>query len=432
MVAAKRAIRRNLGAAIVAVLMLGSVAGALSVYVPIEGAVVASGVVAVESNLRKVQHPTGGIVGALHVREGQKVEAGDVLLRLDDTTTKANLSIVLNELTAFRARHARLQAERDGRAEPDFPADLSQRARTEPDIHQILAGERTLFLTRATTKQGQKQQLGERVKQLKEEITGFKEQMGSFVKQLVVASDELKDLGDLHDRGLAQRPRITSLQREILRNEGTVGDIKSKIAQSMGKIAETELQVLQLDRELANEVAREIREVETKVSELQERRTAAEDQLRRIDIRAPISGFVHQLNAHTVGGVISPSEPIMLVVPISDSLIVEARVGPTDIDQVRLGQDTRIRFSAFNQRTTPEVTGKLFRIAGDLIRDPQSAQAFYAVGIKVSEDELSKLKELRLVPGMPAEVYIKTGERSVVSYLVRPLLDQMQRALRED
>lgn len=432
MVAAKRAIRRNLGAAIVAVLMLGSVAGVLSVYVPIEGAVVASGVVAVESNLRKVQHPTGGVVGALHVREGQKVEAGDVLLRLDDTMTRANLSIVLNELTAFRARHARLQAERDGRAEPAFPADLSQRAGSEPDIHQIIAGERTLFLTRATTKQGQKQQLGERVKQLREEITGFNEQMGSFVKQLVVASDELKDLGDLHSKGLAQRPRITSLQREILRNEGTVGDIKSKIAQAMGKIAETELQVLQLDRELANEVAREIREVETKVAELQERRTAAEDQLKRIDIRAPISGFVHQLNVHTVGGVISPSEPIMLVVPASDSLIVEARVGPTDIDQVRLGQDTRIRFSAFNQRTTPEVTGKLFRIAGDLIRDPQSGQGYYAVGIKVSEDELSKLRELKLVPGMPAEVYIKTGERSVASYLVRPLLDQMLRALRED
>ena len=248
--------------------------------------------------------------------------------------TRANLSIVLNELTAFRARHARLQAERDGRAEPDFPADLSQRARTEPDIHQIIAGERTLFLTRATTKQGQKQQLGERVKQLREEITGFKEQMGSFVKQLVVASDELKDLGDLHGQGLAQRPRITSLQREILRNEGTVGDIKSKIAQSMGKIAETELQVLQLDRELANEVAREIRRGRD-----QGRRVAGAQDRRRgpaqaLDIRAPISGFVHQLNAHTVGGVISPSEPIMLVVPVSDSLIVEARVGPTDIDQI--------------------------------------------------------------------------------------------------
>jgi HlyD family secretion protein len=165
---------------------------------------------------------------------------------------------------------------------------------------------------------------------------------------------------------------------------------------------------------------------------LQERRTAAEDQLKRIDIRAPISGFVHQLNVHTVGGVISPSEAIMLVVPVSDSLIVEARVSPTDIDQIRLGQNTRIRFSAFNQRTTPEVTGKLYRVAGDLIRDPQSAQAYYAVGIKVSDDELSKLRGLKLVPGMPAEVYIKTGERSVASYLVRPLLDQMQRALRED
>lgn len=425
-------IRRNLTAALLVVLLLGGTAAAWSIYVPLEGAVVASGVVVVESNLRKVQHPTGGVIGALNVREGQRVEAGEVVVRLDDTTTRANLGIVLNELTALRARLARLRAERDGRGEPAFPGDLQSRILNEPEIAQALEGERTLFRTRATTKVGQKQQLGERVKQLRDEIIGLNEQMDALLKQLVIVRDELKDLGDLHERGLAQRPRITSLQREILGKEGTVGEIKARIAQSLGKVTEIELQILQLDRELANEVAKETREVETKISELGERKTAAEDQLKRIEIRAPISGMVHQLTVHTVGGVVSASEPIMLVVPVADNLIVEARINPADIDQLQLGQETRIRFSAFNQRTTPEILGNVFRVAPDLIREQQTGLAYYVAGIRVAPDELAKLMSLKLIPGMPAEVYIKTGERTLASYLLRPLIDQMQRALKEE
>jgi HlyD family secretion protein len=427
-----RGIRRNLLTALLVVLLLGGTATTWSLYVPLEGAVVASGIVVVESNLRKVQHPTGGVVGVLNVREGQRVEAGDVVVRLDDTTTRANLAIVLNELTALRARLARLRAERDGNGEPGFPDDLLEGSATEANISQVLDGERTLFRARAATKSGQKQQLGERIKQLKDEITGLNEQMDALVKQLVVARNEFSDLSALHDRGLAQKPRITALQREIFSKEGTVGEIKARMAQSLGKIAETELQVLQLDRELANEVAKELREVETRIAELGERKTAAEDQLKRIDIRAPISGMVHQLNVHTIGGVISASEPIMLVVPAADTLIVEARVNPADIDQLQLGQETRVRFSAFNQRTTPEISGVVFRIAGDLIKEQQTGLAYYTAGIRVEPAEIAKLKGLKLLPGMPAEAYIKTGERTLASYLLRPLLDQMQRALRED
>jgi HlyD family secretion protein len=251
-------------------------------------------------------------------------------------------------------------------------------------------------------------------------------------KQLVIAHEELGILTDLFERGLVQKPRVTALQREVLAKEGTVGELKAKVAQSLGKIAEIELQTLQLDRELANEVAKEIREAETKIADLGERKTAAEDQLMRIDIRAPISGIVHQLNVHTVGGVISPSEPIMMVVPDTDNLIVEVRVNPSDIDQLRLGQETRIRFSAFNRRTTPEVRGTVFRIAGDLIREPQTGLAYYTAGVRVEPGELARLKDLKLVPGMPVEAYIKTGERTLANYLLRPLLDQVQRAMRED
>jgi HlyD family secretion protein len=431
MIQTVRAIRRNLLVALLVVLLLGGTAMAWSLYVPLEGAVVASGVVVVESSLRKVQHPTGGVVGTLNVREGQLVEAGEVVVRLDDTTTRANLAIVVNELTALRARLARLRAERDGLGAPLFPEDLLLRV-GEPEITQVLEGERTLFATRAGTRGGQKQQLGERIKQLKDEITGLHEQTEALVKQLEVAREEFTDLSALHERGLAQKPRITALQREIFSKEGTVGEIKARVAQSLGKITETELQVLQLDRDLANDVAKEIREVETKIAELGERKVAAEDQLKRIDIRAPISGIVHQLSVHTVGGVISASEPIMLIVPVADTLIVEARINPQDIDQLRLGQETRIRFSAFNQRTTPETMGVVFRIAGDLIREQQTGLAYYTAGIRVEPGELAKLKGLKLVPGMPAEAYIRTGERTLASYLLKPVLDQVQRALRED
>jgi HlyD family secretion protein len=427
-----RRIRRNLLTALAVVLLLGGTAVAWSIYIPLDGAVVASGIVVVETNLRKVQHPTGGVIGALNVREGQLVGAGEVVVRLDDTTTRANLGIVLNELTALRARLARLRAERDASGEPRFPEDLLERLAGEPDIAQVLNGELTLFRTRAATKAGQKQQLGERIKQLKDEITGLNEQTDALIKQLVVARDEFTDLSALHDRGLAQKPRITALQREIFSKEGTVGEIKARVAQSLGKITETELQVLQLDRDLANEVAKEMREVETKIAELGERKTAAEDQLKRVDIRAPISGMVHQLNVHTVGGVVSASEPIMLVVPAADTLIVEARINPQDIDQLQLGQETRIRFSAFNQRTTPEITGVVFRIAGDLIKEQQTGLAYYTAGIRAEPSELAKLKGLKLLPGMPAEAYIKTGDRTLASYLLKPLHDQMQRALRED
>jgi HlyD family type I secretion membrane fusion protein len=412
MIDTARHIRRNLAAALGVALLLGGTAAGWSACAPLEGAVVASGSVVVESSLRKVQHPTGGIVGTLNVREGQSVEAGQVLMRLDDTVTRANLGIVLNELTAVTARLARLQAERDG-GEPMFPAGLQTRANREADIAGVLEGELALLRVRSTVRSGQKQQLGERVKQLKDEIAGLNEQKDALARQLDIAREELKDLGDLHARGLAQRPRITSLQREILGKEGTIGEIKARVAQTQGRIAETELQVLQLDREFVREVAKEIREVETRIVELDERRIAAEDQLRRIDVRAPISGTVHQLAVHTVGGVISASEAIMLVVPAAEALIVEARVNPADIDQLRPDRETRIRLSAFNRRTTPELTGRVLRVAGDLTKDQQTGLAYYLAGIRIDPTELAKLADLKLVPGMPAEVYIKTGERTL-------------------
>ncbi len=425
------AITRHLKLGLAAILLLGGTATAWSLAVKLDSAVVTQGTVVVESNVKKVQHPTGGVIGAVNVREGQRVTEGDVVVRLDETATRSALGIVLNELTSTRARVARLTAERLGATRITFPADIVTRALTDPEAKAVIEGEMQLFASRITTRNGQKAQLSERIGQLRQEIKGLADQQKSLEIQLQVARDELKGLSGLKAKGLTTIPRITALDREIARNDGALGDTVARVSSSRGKIAETELQILQLDKDQASEVAKDLREAETKVGELQERRITAEDQLRRIDIRAPITGLVLQLAVHTVGGVINQTEPLMLIVPESDRLIVEVRIQPQDIDQVHTGQPARVRFTAFNQRTTPELMGTLFRVAGDLTKEQQTGQSYFTGGIAIEESELRKLNGLKLVPGMPADAFIKTGERTMASYLVKPLSDQMQRSMRE-
>lgn len=425
------AIARHLKLGLAAILLLGGTATAWSLAVKLDSAVVTQGTVVVESNVKKVQHPTGGVVGAVNVREGQRVTEGDIVVRLDETATRSALGIVINDLTATRARVARLTAERLGATRITFPPDIITRALTDLEAKGVIEGEMQLFASRITTRNGQKAQLTERIGQLREEIKGLADQQKSLEIQLRVARDELNGLRGLKAKGLTTIPRISALDREIARNDGALGDTVSRMSSSRGKIAETELQILQLDKDQASEVAKDLREAETKIGELQERRITSEDQLRRIDIRAPISGVVHQLAVHTVGGVINQTEPIMLIVPESDRLIVEVRIQPQDIDQVHIGQPARVRFTAFNQRTTPELMGTLFRIAGDITKEQQTGQSYFTGGISIDESELRKLKELKLVPGMPADAFVKTGERTMASYLVKPLADQMQRSLRE-
>ena len=425
------AITRHLKLGLAAIILLGGTATAWSLAVKLDSAVVTQGTVVVESNVKKVQHPTGGVIGAVNVREGQRVTEGDIVVRLDETATRSALGIVLNELTATRARVARLTAERLGATRITFPPDIITRALTDLDAKGVIEGEMQLFASRITTRNGQKAQLTERIGQLRQEIKGLADQQKSLEIQLQVARDELNGLRGLKAKGLTTIPRITALDREIARNDGALGDTVARMSSSRGKIAETELQILQLDKDQASEVAKDLREAETKVGELQERRITAEDQLRRIDIRAPITGVVHQLAVHTIGGVINQTEPLMLIVPESDRLIVEVRIQPQDIDQVHIGQPARVRFTAFNQRTTPELMGTLFRVGGDLTKEQQTGQSYFTGAIAIDEGELRKLNGLKLVPGMPADAFVKTGERTMASYLVKPLSDQMQRSMRE-
>lgn len=428
----ERTIRRQVRIGLGAIVLLCGATTAWSVAAKLDSAVVTQGTVVVESNIKKVQHPTGGVVGSIHVKEGQRVKEGDVVVRLDETATRANLSIVMNELTATRARVARLVAERAGATHVAFPTDLIARAQADGEVKAMIEGEMQHFASRLTTRLGQKAQLQERIGQLTQELKGFAEQQRSLEIQLKVARDELVPLRGLEAKGLTTRPRITALEREIARNDGQLGEVTARISATRGKVAETELQVLQLDKDHATEVSKELREGETRINELQEKRTAAEDQLRRIEIKAPIDGLVHQLAVHTVGGVVSQTESLMLIVPETDRLIVEIRIQPQDIDQVHKGQPTRVRFTAFNQRTTPEVWGTLHRVAADLTRDQQTGQSFFSGAVIIDESELkTKLAGLKLIPGMPADAFIKTGERTLASYIMKPLADHMQRSLRE-
>jgi membrane fusion protein, type I secretion system len=404
--------------------------GGWAATMPISGALIASGSIVVDSNVKKVQHPSGGVVGELRVRDGDRVKAGDIVARLDQTVTGANLAIVTKGLDELTARKARLASERDGADAVIFPQELTDRS-TEAGIAQILQGERKLFELRRSARSGLKLQLREQSAQLSEEIAGLTGQQQAKAREITLITRELEGVRDLFKKALVPITRLTQLEREATRLEGEQAHLAAAIAQAKGKIAEIELKVIQIDQDLGSEVAKEMREIDAKIGELIERKIAAEDQLQRIDIRAPQDGTVFQLSVHTVGGVITPGETIMLIVPDDDSLMVEAKVSPHEIEQVRLDQKTVLRFSTFNLATTPEIDGYVRRISADTTTDQRTGQTYYTIRIAIPAEELSQIQTVKLVPGMPVECFIQTGERTVISYLLKPLRDQMTRTFRE-
>jgi HlyD family secretion protein len=404
---AQRSIRSHLLGGLAVVALLAGGVGGLAATTELSGAVIAPGSLVVDSNVKKVQHPTGGVVGELRARDGDKVKAGDIVVRLDETITQANLAIVVKSLNELQSRLARLEAERDNVDTIVFPAELVARA-GDPELARSMTGERNLFEFRKSARAGQKAQLRERIAQLKEEIQGLTGQVAAKKRETELIGQELEGVRDLWRKNLVQIQRVTALERDAARLEGERGQLIASTAQAKGKISEIELQILQIDQDLRSEVAKDLREVQGKIAELVERKVAAEDQLKRIDIRAPQNGMVHQSTVHTVGGVITPGEAIMLIVPEADALTVEAKLAPQDIDQVRVGQTAALRFSAFSQRTTPELDGV----------------------VTLSESELARLQGLRLVPGMPVEAFIRTGERTVLSYVMKPFTDQITRSFR--
>ncbi len=418
------------GIAIVGLVTFGI--GGWAATMELSGAVVGQGVVVVDSSVKKVQHPSGGIVGELRVRDGDRVKAGDIVVRLDETQTRANATIITKSFDELMARQARLEAERDNLDAVVYPDTLLERAReANSEALRSTTAERMLFDLRRQARNGQKAQLKERSSQLQDEIKGYTGQADAKQREVEFVHRELEGVKSLWEKKLVPVTRLTALERDTARLEGERSQLAGMIAQAKGKIAEIELQIIQIDQDLRTEVGKDLIETRSKLSELAERRTAAVDQLNRVDIRAPQSGRVHQLSVHTVGGVIAPGEQIMLIVPDADALAVEVRISPRDIDQVYMGQPAFMRFAAFNQQTTPEIEGEVSLVSADLTQDPRTGAGYYMARVMLKPDAVEKLGNAKIVPGMPVDVFIQTGGRTALSYLVKPLRDQAQRAFRE-
>jgi HlyD family secretion protein len=426
----RSSIRLHLIIGLAVVIVLAGGLGGWASTAQISGALIAPGAIVVESSVKKVQHPTGGVVGELLARDGDLVKAGDVVVRLDDTVTKASLAIVTKNLDGLLARAARLQAEQQGLDKVVFPQALLARA-DDPDVKNVIASETKLFEVRTSGRVGQKQQLHERVRQLNEEIGGLTAQEKAKDQEIALVEKELVGVSALYDQHLVQISRLTTLQRDAARLNGERAQFIASRAQARGKITETELQIIQVDKDLVSEVSKDLRETNDKIGEFVERKVTAEDQLRRTDIRAPQDGMVLQSTVHTVGGVISAGDAIMMIVPQTDDLSVEAKVNPQDIDKLQIGQKTLLRLSAFNQRTTPELNGVVSRVSPDVTTDQRTGQSYYTIRASIPPEELARLGDVRLIPGMPVEAFVQTGDRTLLSYLIKPLQDQLMRSFRE-
>jgi len=427
---ANESIRRHVIAGSVLVGLLAFGLGGWASTAEISGALIVQGDVVVDSNIKKIQHPTGGVVGQLFVHDGDHVKAGQILIRLDETVTQANLAIVTKGLTELYARKARLVAELNGDATVAVPKELADHM-DSPDVQDAMASERKLFELRRQDRAGQKKQLQERVTQLQQEIAGLTAQQDAKDKEIGLIEQELQGVRDLYAKNLVQLNRLTSLERDEAQLQGARGQLVAQAAEAKGKIAETQLQVIQVDEDLASDVAKELRETDSKIGEFVERKITAEDQLKRTDIRAPQDGIVFQLTANTVGGVIAAGDSIMMIVPEDDKLQVEAKVDPKDIDDVQFDQPVVLRFTSFNVRTTPEIDGKVVRISADTTTDQRTGRSYYSVRIAMAGDEIKRLGDVKLTPGMPVDAYIETGERTMLSYLLKPLRDQLMQSFRE-
>jgi HlyD family secretion protein len=427
---ARPSIRLHLIVGLAVVVVLAGGLGGWASTAEISGALIAPGSIVVESSVKKVQHPTGGVVGEVRAHDGDVVKAGDVVVRLDDTVTRASLAIVTKSLDGLWARAARLEAEQQGLDRIVFPPMLLDRA-SDPDVKNVMASESKLFEVRTTGRIGQKAQFRERVTQLKEEIAGLEAQEKAKDQEIALVEKELVGVRSLYDQHLVQMTRMTTLERDAARLSGERAQYIASRAQARGKITETELQIIQVDKDMVSDVSKDLRETNEKIGEFVERKVTAEDQLRRTDIRAPQDGMVEQSTVHTVGGVITAGDAIMMIVPQADDLQVEAKVNPQDIDKLQIGQKTLLRLSAFNQRTTPELNGLVTRVSPDVTTDQRTGQSYYTIRVSMPPEEVARLGEVKLIPGMPVEAFVQTGDRTMLSYLIKPLKDQLMRAFRE-
>ncbi|MBR0819833.1 HlyD family type I secretion periplasmic adaptor subunit [Bradyrhizobium liaoningense] len=405
--------------------------GGWAAWAMLEGAVVAAGTVKVDQNLKEVQHRDGGIVKTLSVRQGDQVREGQVLATLDDVQIKAEHLIVRAQLVEALGRRARLMAERDNLTSVEFPDDMH--ALFPSTAGSVIHGEARLFAGNKTARDSQKEQLELSIAQTGEEIRGMAARLAAKEEEGRLVGAEREKLQSLFERKIVEYQRVYTSQRDYARIMGEQGEIQASIARAKVRTSEIRVQIIAVDQNASTEAQKDLRTVEARIAELQERKLAIEDRLSRTEIRSPASGYINELFAYTVGGVITPAAKIATVVPENADLKFEIRVSPADIDQVRVGQPARIRLSAFNRTTTPELKGKVAMVSPASARDPSNGQEHYIAHVRLlpAEEDLIQYKGLKLVPGMPAEVFVSTQERTAASYLAKPVTDQMTRAFRE-
>lgn len=406
--------------------------GIWGVYARISGAIIASGMIQLESNRQVVQHPDGGVVGAILARDGDQVIAGDVVLRLDDTFLKSELSIVESQLFELIARQARLEAERDGLDDLSLPLAPDDPDLSNPTVLDLLEGQQRLFQARNDTKAAELDQIAEQRLQLEAQIIGTEAELTAVGTQLALIEEERADADSLLERGLMQASRVLVLRREEANLQGIIGRLHANIAQLKGQIAALRLQEVGLATSRREEAIAALRDLQFRTTELAERRLSLREQLFRLGVRAPVDGTVFGSSVFALQSVIQPAAPLMFIVPQDQPLIVSARVESIHIDQVHLGQAATLRFSALDQRRTPEINGIVSKLSADVVLDEVTGEQSYQVEVIPNAADLPKLQGQELLPGMPVEAFIKTGDRSPLNYLMKPLTDYFVRAFRED
>jgi len=419
---------RNIG--IIILICTFGILGTWGYLAPIDSAALAPGTVTVKSYRKTVQHLDGGIVSQLLAKDGDVVKEGDVLLILDGTEVKAQLEIIHGEYITLSAQMARLIAERDQRDQISFPDELQ--SMSDPHVVEARQGETEIFIARKNAHQGEISVLNQRISQLSSKINGLQGQRASKQELVKSYGEEIHDLKELLAEGFADKQRLRDIERNYAIVTGEIAALTSEIAGNEIEIGETKLQILQLKKKFQEEVAAKLGEVQAKLYDISQRLLATRDKVARTVIKSPADGRVLGLSVHTVGGVISPAKPILDIVPQQEELIIDAQVSPIDIDRVSVGLLAEVRFSAFKQALTPKMKGKVINLSADRLVDEKTGQPYYLAKVELTPDSYQELGDMELVPGMPAEVLINTGERTVFEYLMQPITNAFARAFIED
>ncbi|MDB6182151.1 HlyD family type I secretion periplasmic adaptor subunit [Paracoccus fistulariae] len=398
----------------------------------IAGAVVASGQVEVEQQRQVVQHPDGGVVEKIEVKDGAEVEAGQLLIQLDGTLLQTELAIVEGQYFEILARRGRLEAERNDIETLTFPEEVVEVAKTRQQVADLITGQRNLFEKRGDTLHKSIEQLEKQSEQVEKQVEGIDAQIAALARQRELIGEELEDQESLFERGLAQASRVLALQREAVRLDGQLGELNASRASAETRQTELEIQRLRLGSERREEAETELRELGYRELELAERRRGLIEQINRLDIRAPVAGIVYNMQVTTPRSVVRPADPLLYLIPQDRPLVIGARVQTIHVDEIHPGQEVVLRFSAFSSRTTPEIDGTLLRVSADALMDEATQMPYYRAEVTIAPEELEKLDGLALIPGMPVEVYIQTGERSPMAYLVKPMADYFNRAFRDN